>query len=184
MSVRSAPPWSDGGCTASSMLRPGLRMTPTVTAPRPSGARQGPAQRKRRQGSHSLRPCPARQGEDSTAQRADAGNQQGQCVDGGESASSPWRTLCRTPVCMAWTTRLQRACSHSTVRHCACAPAGVGRGPRWPQRGRTTSKGRRVWSAVATPAPQGVPQQKFLESLTSQDVDDATASPLLIVIRV
>src|SRR2546422_10117318 len=34
------------------------------------------------------------------------------------------------------------------------ALGGVGRGPRWPQRGRTTSKVRRVWFVNGTACPQ------------------------------
>ena len=89
------------------MPRPGLRVTPTVAAhrtarsrnvpwppQRPSGARQSPAYGKRLQMSHPLRPCQARQGEDGLPPVADAGNQQGQGLDGGDLASYPWRTLC------------------------------------------------------------------------------------------
>jgi hypothetical protein len=133
LSARSAHHWSDGCCTASIMPRPGLRVTPTVAAhrtarsrnvpwpsQRPSGARQSPAYGKRLQMSHPLRPCQERQGEDGLPPVADAGNQQGQGLDGGELASYPWRTLSQP--CERHETglaRLQRAGFHSIGRRCA-----------------------------------------------------------------
>ena len=126
MSVRSAQHWSDGCCTTSIMLRTGPRVTPTVathrtarsrSVPRPpqrtSRARQSSVYGKHLQVSHPLRLCQARQGKDGTAQRVEAGNQQEQYIDGGESASRSWRTLSHP----CWRhgnglTRLQRACSH------------------------------------------------------------------------
>jgi hypothetical protein len=94
--------WSGGCCTASIMPRPGLRVTPTVTVhrtarsrnvpwppQRSSGARQSPANGKRLQMSHPFRPCQERQGEDGLPPVEDAGNQQGQGLDGGEFASYP-----------------------------------------------------------------------------------------------
>src|SRR5262245_30696691 len=83
------------------MPRTGPRMTLTVAAHRtarsrsvprlpqcPSGARQSPTHGKRLLPvSQPLRPCQARQGEDGLPPVADAGNKQGQGLDGGEFAS-------------------------------------------------------------------------------------------------
>src|SRR5262245_44197909 len=91
------------------MPRTGPRMTLTVAAHRtarsrsvprlpqcPSGARQSPTHGKRLLPvSQPLYPCQARQGEDGLPPVADAGNQQGQGLDGGEFASYPYcQTLC------------------------------------------------------------------------------------------
>jgi len=100
LSMRSARRWNDGRYTASSMPRPGPRTISTVAVrhaagshsvhrlpQRSSGPRQGPAHGKNPQVPHPHRPCQARRGEDRSARRVDAGNQQWQCVIGGESAS-------------------------------------------------------------------------------------------------
>src|SRR5437763_13746337 len=57
--------------------------------------RQGPAYGKNPQVPHPRCPCQAHRGEDRSARRGDVGNQQRQCVIGGEPISCPWRTLYR-----------------------------------------------------------------------------------------